>query len=341
MIQCNNSNIELLKISYVGNRISGELVKLAKGALWCDDLTKNLIGRYLLSNIEYNQLYKFIHSEGLEYNKVYGFASEIFEKKYSFEQIADDLSYLLYDKAYDKSTLGGYLFVVYFRDCFVDDIKTDALGIFKAETKDVFLKLNSEGSEISLSSEQGFALNKMDKGCIIFNVEKVDGYRLAIVNKPHSKANIKYWNEDFLCCIPIVNDYLNTQAILKAVGQFIKEQEGNQLAKAFLINKSLQETKKDTIDVNKILSTVSANEDDKKRINYLFSTYTGTNEPMPNFVRLNSLALKKVRLKSVLKLDDNFEIVFHGGENRIEKGVDEKKKKTGMNYIKLLYEHDS
>ena len=49
-------------------------------------------------------------------------------------------------------------------------------------------------------------------------------------------------------------------------------------------------------------------------------------------------ALKKSRLKSVLKLDDNFEIVFHGGENRIETGVDEK---TGMKYIKLLYECDS
>lgn len=176
MIQCNNSNIELLKISYVGNRIFGEQVKLTNEAIRCDDLTKNLLGRYLLSNIEYHQLYKFTHSEGLEYNKVYALVSDIFDEKSSFEQIADDLSYLLYDKTNDKSILGGYLFIVYFKDCMVDEIKTDALGVFKAETKDIFLKLKSDGSEISLSSEQGFALNKMDKGCIIFNIEKEDGY---------------------------------------------------------------------------------------------------------------------------------------------------------------------
>ena len=338
MIQCNNSNIELLKISYVGNRISGEQVKLTNGALRCDDLTQNLIGRYLLSNIEYHQLYKFTHSEGLEYNKVYAFASEIFEEKNSFEQIADQLSYLLYDKANDKSILGGYLFVVYFKDCMVDEIQADAVGLFKAETKDVFLKLNAEGADISLSSEQGFSLNKMDKGCIIFNVEKTDGYRMAIVNKSHSKANIKYWNEDFLHCIPVSSDYLNTQAILKAIGQYIKEQDGNQLTKAFLISESLQEAKKDTIDVNEMLSKVTADDTGKKRIQDLYSSYAGYYEPMPDFVKPDSVALKKVRLKSVLKLDDNFEIVFHGGENRIEKGIDEA---SGMNYIKLLYEHDS
>ena len=154
MIQCNNSNIELLKISYVGNRMSGEQVKLTNEVLRCDDLTKNLLGRYLLSNIEYHQLYKFTHSESLEHNKVYAFASEIFEEKASFGQIADNLSYLLYDKANDKSILGGYLFVVYFKDCMVDEMRVDALGLFKAETKDIFLKLSSEGPEIFLSSEQ-------------------------------------------------------------------------------------------------------------------------------------------------------------------------------------------
>ena len=338
MIQCNNSNIELLKISYVGNRISGEQVKLTNEAIRCDDLTKNLLGRYLLSNIEYHQLYKFTHPEGLEYNKVYALVSDIFDEKSSFEQIADDLSYLLYDKANDKSILGGYLFVVYFKDCMLNESRTDALGLFKAETKDIFLKLNSEGSDISLSSEQGFAMNKMDKGCIIFNIEKADGYRVAIINKSRSKSNVKYWNDDFLRCSPVSSDYLNTQAVLKAIGQFIKEQEDNQFTKAFLISKSLQEAKKDTIDVNEIMSTIKADEAGRKRIQDLYSTYTGDNEPMPNVVRPDALALKKLRLKSVLKLDDNFEIVFHGGENRIEKGVD---KTTGMNYIKLLYEHDS
>lgn len=338
MIQCSNSNIQILKISYVGNRISGEKVKISKEILQCDDLTRGLVGRYLLSGIEYHQLYKFTHSEGVEYNKVYSLVSEVFSDNTTFDNIANELSYLLYEKANDKSIPGGYLFVVYMKDCRVDDVETDALGIFKAETRDVFLKLTTRGTDISLSSEQGFAMNKVDKGCVIFNVESKDGYRFAIINKSHSKASVKYWNDDFLRCTPVVGDYLNTQAVLKAIGQYIKEQETGQIEKVFLLSKSLQEVKKEAVNVGDLLSQVTTDEVGKNRIQELFSSYTGGNEQLPEIVNSDAAALKKIRLKSVLKLDDNFEIVFHGGENRIETGVDEA---TGMKYIKLLYECDS
>lgn len=338
MVQCSNSNIRLLKINYVGNRISGEKVKISKEILQCDDLTRGLVGRYLLSSIEYHQLYKFTHSEGVEYNKVYSLVSEVFSDNTAFDNVANELSYLLYEKANDKLIPGGYLFVVYMKGCMVDDVETEALGIFKAETKDIFLKLTSKGTDISLSSEQGFAMNKVDKGCIIFNVDSKDGYRFAIVNKSHSKASVKYWNDDFLRCAPVVGDYLNTQAVLKAISQFIKEQEVDQLEKAFLLSKSLQEVKKETIYVGDLLSQVTTDEVGKSRIQELFSSYIGGNEQLPDTVNPDASALKKTRLKSILKLDDNFEIVFHGGENRIETGIDEA---TGMNYIKLLYEFDS
>lgn len=338
MIQCSNSNIQILKINYVGNRISGEKVKISKEILQCDDLTRGLVGRYLLSGIEYHQLYKFTHSEGVEYNKVYSLVSEVFSDNTAFDNVANELSYLLYDRTNDKSIPGGYLFVVYMKGCMVDDVQTDAFGIFKAETRDIFLKLTSKGADISLSSEQGFAMNKVDKGCVIFNVESKDGYRFAIINKSHSKASVKYWNEDFLRCAPVAGDYLNTQAVLKAIGQFIKEQEAGQIEKALLLNKSIQEARKDTINVTDLLSQIASDDGDKSRIQELFSSFTGGDEQLPDTVIPDTTALKKTRLKSVLKLDDNFEIVFHGGENRIETGVDEA---TGMKYIKLLYEYDS
>lgn len=338
MIHCSNSNIQFLKISYIGNRISGEKVKISREMLQCDELTRGIVGRYLLSGIDYHQLFKFTHSEGVEFNKVYSLASEVFKDQSSFDNATNELSYLLYDKANDKSIPGGYLFVVYMKGCLVDDVQTDALGIFKAETKDIFLKFTSKGTDISLSSEQGFALNKVDKGCVIFNIESKDGYRLAVVNKSHSKTSVKYWNVDFLRCAPVAGDYLNTQAVLKAIGQFIKEKEGGQIEKAFLLNKSLQETRKDSINVSDLLSLVASGEGDRSRIQELFSSYVGGNEQLPDTVIPDMTALKKSRLKSVLKLDDNFEIVFHGGENRIETGFD---KATGMKYIKLLYEYDS
>ena len=110
------------------------------------------------------------------------------------------------------------------------------------------------------------------------------------------------------------------------------------MEKTFLLNKSLQEVRKDSVNVSELLSIVASDDAGKNRIQEFFSSYTGENEQLPETVKPDMTALKKTRLKSVLKLDDNFEIVFHGGENRIETGVDEA---TGMKYIKLLYEFDS
>lgn len=338
MIQCNNSNIKLLKISYVGNRIAGEQVQVSKEVVKCDELTRNLIGRYLLSSMEYCKLYKLTHPEGLEYNRVYNLATEVFSDNTAYERVADELSYLLFQILNDKSIIGGYLFVVYFKDCLVDDKKTDALGIFKAETKDMFIKLISKGSDINLSSEQGFAINKMDRGCIIFNVAGKDGYRLAVLNKSHSKSSIKYWSEDFLCCVPVVDDYLNTQVILKAISQFVKEQDSTQLQKMFLMNRALQEAQKETLNVKELLDMVAVDDNSKQRVQEIFTSITGSRDLIPDSVKPDSVALKKTRLKSVLKLDNNFEIIFHGGDNRIETGID---KTTGLKYIKLLYELDS
>lgn len=62
----------------------------------------------------------------------------------------------------------------------------------------------------------------------------------------------------------------------------------------------------------------------------------GKDIKLPSVITVNKDALKKTRLKSSLKLDDNFEISFHGGDELIETGTDPN---TGLNYIKLLYRY--
>ena len=57
-----------------------------------------------------------------------------------------------------------------------------------------------------------------------------------------------------------------------------------------------------------------------------------------NFV-ISESAVKKLerRMKSVIKLDKNFHIYVHGGEQLVEQGYDEER---GMKYYKLYYREE-
>lgn len=334
MIQCNNTNIKKVKINYVGNRIAGEDIILSSDSLTCDDLTQNLLGHYLLKDVSYFKLYHFVHDIDIKYNKVYSLAKSFFKGKNDFDSLSDEISEVLYDVAKDKSVKSGYLFTVLFKDCVYDDNEVDAIGIFKAEATDIFLKILNDNSKIEIAPEQGFSIGNLGKGCIIFNNKVNDGLRLAILNKSRSKASEKYWNKDFLECEPIINDYLNTQAILKSVAQFIKGQDTDNIQKTSELNKTIKAVQEDRLDVDSLISKLASNSCDKDKIKQIYCKLIGKEESIPSTIVVDKTAVKQTRIKSSLKLDKNFEIIFHGGADLIETGIDSI---TGMKYIKLSY----
>lgn len=334
MIQCNNSNIQKVKINFVGNRIAGEDIVYSSSSVVCDDLTKNLIGRYILKDITYFKLYHFIHDVDIMRNKVYSLVMKIFNDIESFDTSSDKISKVLYDIAKDKTVNSGYLFIVLFKDCMYEDQNVNALGIFKAETKDMFLKIQKNNSNIAVTPEQGFSIGNLGKGCIIFNTEKEDGLRMAVLNKSRSKASEKYWNKDFLGCEPVLNDYLNTQVVLNALAQYIKGQNTDPYQKTAEMNKTINAANNGKIEINDLISELITDPKDKTKIETIYGKLIGKEINMPSVITVDKNALKKTRIKSSLKLDDNFEIIFHGGDELIETGTDAK---TGLNYIKLSY----
>ncbi len=46
--------------------------------------------------------------------------------------------------------------------------------------------------------QQGINLNKLDKGCLIFNYKKEEGYKILTVDS--NRYDARYWLEHFLVC---------------------------------------------------------------------------------------------------------------------------------------------
>ncbi|WP_315817899.1 nucleoid-associated protein [Paraflavitalea speifideaquila] len=45
--------------------------------------------------------------------------------------------------------------------------------------------------------EEGVNINKLDKGCLIFNTNTVEGYKVCVVDSTNKQNDTQYWVTDF------------------------------------------------------------------------------------------------------------------------------------------------
>lgn len=137
------------------------------------------------------------HDVDLKFNEVYSYVSEIFRDPKNFLQQSINLSKHLYEKSIHPKIQGGEFYATYFKECKINDEIVDAIGLFKSENKDTFLKVYQSGGKFEIQSDEGININKLDKGCIIFNMNKESGYIVLNVDNKNKGEEAKYWTNDF------------------------------------------------------------------------------------------------------------------------------------------------
>ena len=130
----------------------------------------------------------------------------------------------LYEKSNHPKIKGGEFYVVYFKDCIVNDVMVDAVGLFKSENKDTFLKVYPSEDGFEIESQQGVNINKLDKGCMIFNTDKEHGYMVAVVDNINKGVEAHYWIDDFLHVRQRKDGYYNTQNVMLLTKNFIAKE---------------------------------------------------------------------------------------------------------------------
>jgi hypothetical protein len=334
----------------VGNKLLDEALSLSTHPLKIDDeILDGLLMNYFLKPFEKSvETYRFYHpTEDRNLNEVFHFAEIIFNDKSKFHRSSQEMAKHLYDRSNHPKIKSGELYVCYFTNLQVDGELLDALGIFKSESKEPYLKVIQQVREFEISYEQeAINIKKLDKGCLIFNVEKEEGYRVAIVDQTNSTEAV-YWIDDFLK-LKIRNDnYTQTNTVLKVYKDFVthkidEEFEISKTDKIDLLNKSIKYFKeKEHFDFDEFSNEVLANEQGiesfkKFKRNYEDEYDTAIGD---SFLISDSAVKKQARaFKSVLKLDKNFHIYIHGNKELIEKGYDEQMK---MNYYKVFFREEA
>lgn len=341
-----DTTIEGIALHAVGNKQLEEPLNLSHELLQVNDEIRNMLKTYFLSPFKTDEYFQLFNENGVEQNTVYQAVSAIFEDP---EQLLEQSLYLaqhLYNQCTHPKIKDGEFYVVFLKDCVLDDEMVNAVGLFKAETKDTFLKVHQEADTFVVESDYGFGLNKLDKGCLIFNTEKEHGYVVAVVDNTNKNSEAQYWMDDFLHIRQRKDEFYNTQQVLTMCKSFVtdclpEQFEVSKADQADILNKSVTFFKEnETFEMEDFKQEVIGNQAIIESFDHYKEEYQQVNDvSVPDSFGISESALKKQsrNFKSVIKLDKNFHIYVHGDSKRIRKGVDPE---TGMNYYQLFFEEE-
>ncbi|RZL47369.1 MAG: nucleoid-associated protein [Pedobacter sp.] len=351
MISFFEASLKQLSIHHTGNKLLEEYYKLSDAPLKIDDeVLGNLLMQYFLKPFEkVNEVYRFYHpNDNLELNEVFHFVHEIFENNELFHEDSQQLAKHLYDVANHPKIKSGELYVAYFKKVQIEGEQLDVVGVFKSETKDTYLKVFPEQDGFNVSYEQeAISINKLDKGCLIFNVDREEGYKVVVLDQSKSSNDSAvYWKDEFLK-LKIRNDsYNQTNNVLGVYKNFVTQKldddyEISKADKIDLLNRSMKYFKeKETFDIDEFTGEVIGNPEAIESFKSYKQQYEDEFEtPIADTFEISANAVKKQArvYKSVLKLDKNFHIYIHGDKDLIEKGFDDDK---AMNYYKVYFKEE-
>ena len=345
MINLYNAQIESLSIHRVGNKSRNEGVFLSEQPFAFNDEMNALLKEYFLKSFREKEenYYQFSHETDLEFHDLYEIASTIFADPTTVHAQSKKIAQLLFNEGKHPHIKSGELYVVYFENALLDNEKVEAIGIFKSELKHDFLQFEEKSSNLEAVLQQGVNLNKLDKGALIFNKNKEEGYKILSVDS--NRYDTKYWLEQFLDVDIFADENFNTKSYLKFCQNFAKDvvlpAEDKQQEVMFMNRAVNHFAKNDKFEESSFLNEVMENPE----LIPEFKHYKTEKAPQYKIEDLTefpvsntAVSAARKKIKSVINLDTNVQIKMDfvssdSAEKFIEKGWDEERQM----YYYLVY----
>lgn len=345
MIDITEAKLHTVSLHKVGNKLLGDNILFSKIPIRISNEEKKILLHYFLLPFKSSEYFNFYHEIDINMNEVFVCLSKILDNPETLLKQSVNLAKHLYEQSTHPKIKGGEFYTVFFKDCIINGNTVDAVGLFKSENKDTFLKVYPANDGFEIESEKGINVNKLDKGCLVFNIEQGNGYIVAIVDNTNKGIEAKYWADDFLHIRQRKDEYYNTQNIMSLCKNFVKTElpqqfEVSKADQIELLNNSVQFFKeKNNFNLSEFANEVIREPAIIESFNQFKSDYQKEYEIdiADNFSISDSAVKKQSRvLKNVIKLDKNFDIHIHGNRNLIEQGKDDKGK-----FYKIYYNEEN
>jgi len=358
MILFEHASIDALTVHAVGNKSQESGFTAATALYAIDENTTSVLRRYFFTPFKGDDLYHLDHEADVALNEVYAYAQKIFAAPgEAFVEQAAFLLEHLYNASDHPAVKPGEVYIAYIADCIVEDEMTDAIGIFKSENKDTYLKFGeTQPAEedaggkphVAFKIEAGVNIGKLDKGCLIFNTDAERGFLVAMVGA--TSADAQYWREGFLRVKPMQNSTYLTAEVLRMCREFSQDvfAPEEKTEKAAFLNKSISYFQgNETFDSQSFAETVlDADEEKKEKFKKYKESFTeelGLSDDDTFTIAPAAVKTAKRKFRSIIKLDTDIEIKLSpnpssAAEQNIERGYDEER---SMYYYKVFFSSET
>lgn len=334
MLNLHPAQIESLSIHRVGNKNRNEDIFLSDQPQPVNDELHALLKEYFLKPFRDKEknYYRFVHETDLEFHELCELVNNTFNNPLKTHEHSKRIARLLFDESQHPHIKSGELYVVYFENILVDNEQTEAVGIFKSELKHDFLQFQEKGANLDVLLEQGVNLNKLDKGALVLNTHKDEGYKILSVDS--NRYDTKYWLEQFLGVDIFADENFNTKSYLKFCQNFAKDvvlPAEDKQEEVMFMNRAVDHfAKNDEFEESKFLNEVVENPD----LIPEFKNYKTEKAPkykiedLTDFPVSNpAVSAARKKIKNVINLDTNVQIKMdfinpESAERFIEKGWD-------------------
>ena len=345
MLNLYSAQIESISLHRVGNKSKNESAFLSAEPFSLNDEMSGLLKEYFFKPFREKEenYYKFSHEVDLEFNEICNSVSEIFDNPSDNHRLSKKITTHLFEQSNHPHIKSGEVYVVHFSDMVIDNQKTDAVGIFKSELKHDFLQFEENEQNLEILIRQGININKLDKGCIVFNTSKEEGYKVLSVDS--NRYDAKYWLENFLGVAPLTDENFYTKNYLKFCQNSAKDvvlpAEDKQQEVMFMNRAVNHFAKNDNFEETSFLNEVMENPELIPEFKH-YKVEKGPKysiEDVSNFDIANkAVSDARKKIKNVINLDTNIQIKMdfinpESAEKFVEKGWDEERQM----YYYLVY----
>lgn len=345
MINLYNTHIASVSIHRVGNKSRNEGLLLSSQPFETDDELAPLLKEFFLKPFREKEenYYQFTHDTDVEFNPLFAIASDFFDAPEQSHEFSKKIAQHLFDQSEHPHIKNGEVYVAYLEGLQLDNEKVDGIGIFKSEIKQDFLQFSEKENQLEAFLQQGVNLNKLDKGCIIFNVKKEEGYKVLSVDS--NKYDTRYWLERFLGVDAFADDNFYTKKYLKFCQDFAKDvvlPAEDKKEEVLFMNRAVHHfAKNDNFEESAFMNEVIENPSLIPEFNHYksekapkYSIEDLTTFPIAN----TAVTAARKKIKNVINLDTNIQIKMdfinpESADKFVEKGWDEEKQM----YYYLVY----
>ena len=345
MLDFTDVSIDLLTIHKVGNKLREEGLLTTKCPYPLTKEIESHLLNFFIKPFGTSEVFQFSHPSNLNLHELWNFSKTVFAEPKKFLKTSVDAAKQLYQCSEHPKIKAGEIYFALLKNVKYGNETVKAFGIFKSETKDLFIKVLTESAEsITINIEKGASLKSLDKGCIVFNTCEDDGYRVLIFD--NNSDNTRFWQDKFLAVVPTRNEHFFTSACLSICQKFSDENFANSAGRTeqiLFLKKSVEYFSDNEIfDLNTFAHSVFKDKSMADR----FKTYKTDYEEKTGLPSLNIFTISKPTIKSVkkrfkdfIRLDTKIEVKLKFKDSdanalNVERGFDSKRK---MYFYKLYF----